>query len=275
MKHLFLATATIAIMASIAPTSAMAQNKTIDELFDKFASSSYITRSTASETVSDSIKPSYHKIFYFSMPQSKKSEVMKFESAFNQGRNGAYFISFQNSDDDDDNYKPLKLTLSDGSKFVVGKDDEYNYRVLCYKDPKDPDYRYCYVLEWSNDDEDDDNGKPLYTGHVARLYSKRPTAEVKTDTKGSNIAPANGNFLQQFGFFRNKIQELASSSSTSLSLFCNAMYNLCKNGHEKEQLSQAERDICVKNLKSLAVNVKDEFASDILKQAAVLLSEKR
>lgn len=131
------------------------------------------------------------------------------------------------------------------------------------------------MLEWSNDDEDDDNGKPLYTGYVARLYSKRPTAEVKTDTKGSNIALANGNFLQQFGFFRNKIQELASSSSTSLSLFCNAMYNLCKNGHEKEQLSQAERDICVKNLKSLAVNVKDEFAGDILKQAAVLLSEKR
>ena len=55
MKHLFLATAAIAIMASIAPTSAMAQNKAIDELFDKFASSSYITRSTASETVRDSI----------------------------------------------------------------------------------------------------------------------------------------------------------------------------------------------------------------------------
>lgn len=275
MKHLFLATSAIAIMASIAPTSTMAQNKAIDELFDKFASSSYITRSTASETVSDSIKPSYHKIFYFSMPQSKKSEVMKFETAFNQGRNGAYFISFQNNNDDDDNYKPLKLTLSDGSKFVVGKDDEYNYRVLCYKDPKDPNYRYCYVLEWSNDDEDDDNGKPLYTGYVARLYSKRPTAEAKTGTKVSNVAPANGNFLQRFGFFRNRIQNISNSSATELSLFCNALYDLCKKEHEKRELSQAERDICVKNLNSLAANVKDGFASDILKQAAVLLSEKR
>ena len=48
-----------------------------------------------------------------------------------------------------------------------------------------------------------------------------------------------------------------------------------KKEHEKRELSQAERDICVKHLNSLAANVKDEFASDILKQAAVLLSEKR
>lgn len=271
MKNLFLATSAIAIIASIAPASTMAQNKAIDELLDKFASSSYITRSTASETVSDSIKPSNHKIYYFSMPQSNKNEVMKFETAFNQGRNGAYFISFQNSDDDDDNYKPLKLTLSDGSKFVVGKDDDYNYRVLCYKDPKDPDYRYCYVLEWSNEAEDDDNGKPLYTGYVARLYSKRPAAKHKTDTDDLDVTSDKGSFLQKFGFFRNRIQ-ISDNSSTSLSLFCNAMYDLCKNEQEKRQLSQGERDICVKNLKLLAESVKDEFASDILKQAAELLS---
>lgn len=185
MKHSLIALAAVTALAATASGQAAAQNASIDNAINNLARSSYVYRSTSSETANDDGHPSDYKIYYFSMPKGKKDLVMSIDKQFKQGRPEAYFSEFQEKDDDD--YKRMLVELPGGSKLTVGKDDDYYSRVLCYKDNANKDYRYCYVLEWSLDDEEDDNGKPLCTGYVARVYSKRPSAAKKITAKSVKI----------------------------------------------------------------------------------------
>ncbi len=309
MKHSVIAAAAIAAMAALASMPAAAQNTSIDNAISSLARSNYVVRSTISETTNDDGHSADYKIYYFSLPKSKKDVVLNIDKLFKQGRPESYFSEFQEKDEDD--YKRMLVNLPDGSKLTVGKDDDYYSRVLCYKDPANKDYRYCYVLEWSDDDEDDDNGKPLYTGYVARVYSKRPTATVKkttvklgdnsivaTSADGTTTVIGNGgitsynsngrtttgssinsnvDFMRMFGFYRQQIKQFSGQkgNETTLNLYVTAMYTICNEEAEKKRLSDDERNLCVKSLNELSGSVADNFLSGMLTQSAKLLSGKK
>ena len=302
MKHSVIAAAAVAAMVAITSVTATAQSTSIDNAINSLAKSNLVVRSTASETTNDDGYSADYKIYYFSMPKGKKDMVMNIDKLFKQGRPEAYFSEFQEKDDD--NYKRMLVTLPDGSNLTVGKDDDYYSRVLCYKDPENKDYRYCYVLEWSDDDDEDDNGKPLYTGYVARVHSKRPTARVKktsvkldgnsivaTSADGTTTVIGNGgitsygsngkitsgsdinsnvDFMRMFGFCRQQIMQFngQKGNESALNIYVNMMYTICNDEADKKRLNEEERNLCVKSLSQLAGSLSDEFLSGMLSQAA-------
>lgn len=309
MKHSVIAAAAVAAMAAIASMPAAAQNASIDNAISSLARSNYVVRSTTSETTNDDGNSADYKIYYFSLPKGKKDVVLNIDKLFKQGRPESYFSEFQEKDDDND--KRMLVNLPDGSNLTVGKDDDYYSRVLCYKDPANNDYRYCYVLEWSDDDEEDDNGKPLYTGYVACVHSKRPTAKlgktmvklgdnriVATSADGTTTVIGNGgitsynsngrttlgdninsnvDFMRMFGFYRQQIKQLSSQkgSETALNLYVTTMYKICNKEADKKRLNDEERNLCVKSLNELAGSLSDGFMSGMLSQAAKRLGGKK
>ncbi len=302
MKHSVIAAAAVAAMAALTGVTAAAQNASIDNAINGLAKSNFVVRSTTSETTNDDGRSVDYKIYYFSLPKGKKDVVLNIDKLFKQGRPEAYFSEFQEKDDD--NYKRMLVGLPDGSKLTVGKDDDYYSRVLCYKDPSNKDYRYCYVLEWSDDDDDDDNGKPLYTGYVARVYSKRPTTTVKkttvklgdnnivaTSADGTTTMIGNGgitsyssngqmtsgsdinnnvDFMRMFGFCRQQIMQFngQKGNEAALNLYVTTMYKICNDEADKKRLNDDERSLCVKSLNELATKLSDNFMSGMLTQAA-------
>ncbi len=334
MKHILSTAIAVMTMAVAASAPAAAQNADIESAIDRVKDSNAVTTSTASTTVEDtSNKTVYYYRYDFTIPKKDKKLVTQLEKAFKAGKDNAYYSVFQEKDAD--NYKRVSVALPGGGTITAGRDDDFYSRVLCYKDPSDADYRYSYVLEWTDDDDDDDEA---YTGFVAKVYGKKPSADERTFTfsmpsvdKNGKLKISNGTIrydkngktmiidgdgkitsvlgndtinvgdknyniskiiingkgyadndnssddvLQKFGFYRQHILENAKSSNnaTSLNLYVNAMYKLCKNAAAKGLLNKAERDICAKELQALATKIAktaDSFSISLLEQAAKLL----
>ncbi len=333
MKHILSTTIAAMTIAFAASVPAAAQNADIESAINRIKDSRVVTKSTVSNTVDDNgSKTVYYYRYDFAVPKKDKKLVTQLEKAFKAGKSSAYYSVFQEKDAD--NYKRVSVALPGGGTITAGRDDDFYSRVLCYKDQSDNNYRFSYVLEWTDDDDDDDD--EAYTGFVAKVYSKRPSADEKTVTvniptvdkngklkinkgairynkngktiiiddnggitsvlsndsantgdknysiskiiiNGNEItADDNSNVLQKFGFYRQHILEYAKSSdnATSLNIYVNAMYKLCKNAASKGLLNKAERGICAKELHDLSSKIAktaDSFSSKLLEQAAKLL----
>ncbi len=177
-----IATMALTIAASVTAT---AQNADIEKAINRMKESSYVTTSTVSNTVDGKDnKPVNYARYDFTVPKKDKSLVTQLEKAFKAGRKNAYYAMFQEKDAD--NYRRVSIALPTGGSIIAGRDDDYYSRVLCYKDPSDKNYRYSYVLEWTDDDADDDG----YTGFVAQVYGKNDrkyTFTLPSIDKNGNI----------------------------------------------------------------------------------------
>ncbi len=333
MRHILSTTIAATTMAIAASAPAAAQNADIERAIDQVKESNAVTTSTTSTVEDTGNKTVYYYRYEFTLPKKDKKLVTQLEKAFKAGKDDAYYSVFQEKDAE--NYKRVAVALPGGGTITAGSDDDFYSRVLCYKDPSDANYRYSYVLEWTDDEDDNEEA---YTGFVAKVFGKKPSADNRTFTfsmpsvdkdgklkiskgtirydkngktmiidgdgqiasvlgndtvnigdKNYNISKiiinGNGydnddnnadNVLQKFGFYRQHILENSKSSNdaTSLNLYVNAMYKLCKNAAAKGLLNKAEREICAKELQTLAIKIAktaDSFSISLLEQAAKLL----
>lgn len=64
---------------------------------------------------------------------------------------------------------------------LIGADTEKNFKVVCFKNKENKDYRISYAIEWKQDD----NGN--YTGKLCKVYGMRPDKMVSYDDKEINV----------------------------------------------------------------------------------------
>ena len=64
---------------------------------------------------------------------------------------------------------------------LIGADPENNFKVVCFKDKENNDYRISYAIEWKQDD----NGN--YTGKLCKVYGMKPDKMISRNDKEINV----------------------------------------------------------------------------------------
>ncbi len=64
---------------------------------------------------------------------------------------------------------------------LIGADPEKNFKVVCFKNKDNNDYRISYAIEWKQDD----NGN--YTGKLCKVYGMKPDKMISYNDKEINV----------------------------------------------------------------------------------------
>ena len=167
MKHL----ATIMLAATIALTVTAQQhvNDALDRLSD-----SYNARRVKILQESDADGHMTGQLVIHTF--SGNSLLRDMLRAFDQDQSEAYYTLTEQANDN--NRRTTALTYgTEGESVLVGKDPDTNYRVLCFIDPANEDFRHGYVVEWTETDQGDVEGRVIST------YGKRPSSATKSGNR--------------------------------------------------------------------------------------------
>ena len=240
---------------------------------------------------------------------SDNSVVNDMIRAFDADRAQAY--SFVRHDAGDDKLSYAVYYNEDDTE-LIGRDKHDNYLLLSTLDPEDESdsYRYCYVMEW----KDDNSGGTA--GRIIKTYAPKPRASrlklnqllpgiSANDLDG--LADSLGILLKElpsldslkrlgtvgelqrlfgdgdydepgddvewltaFNHYRNAFKRAAERGSSSATSYATSILKLCKRAGAVH-LSDSERSLCRKTLKELQKSTRDKFDRGLLDEAINLL----
>lgn len=94
-------------------------------------------------------------------------------TAFDQDQGAAYYMLSERAGDAGRHTTALTYG-TEGESVLVGNDSQSNYRVICFLDRDNEQFRHGYVVEWTELDDGSLDGRLIST------YGKRPTSAGKT-----------------------------------------------------------------------------------------------
>lgn len=266
----------------------------------------YIKASNSMEnTEKNGVKTkSFYNEYSFDMPKSKRKELDKVLTAFNQDIGQAYNVQSRDAGISKSVLSKIAYGENLDKTVSFGSYKDRNYRLMFVRDTQDSLRRYAYAIVWA----ETANGDSL-RGTITEIYGRDPqkantvtvltpyssglrhvtminsdgTITVKdTDTgkeyKIESDMPANNkietgmDFIKRFSSLRSTLlsPELIGQQTVQASLI-NKIVELCRE-HGK-LLNEDERTICQKSLKDMASGRNDPYEKDLLKLAMLSLDK--
>lgn len=164
---------TVAFVAAIAATAAMAQNsveQAIKDFVENRGNGKYITSTSYEEAQeADTLPMSFYRKYKFRI--SKKSrQFEQLRKAFEDGQCKYYKKTMKPSGEEPSETWSVGYGARSEKTVRFGTHKERNYTLLLSRDSDNPEWRTFYGLVWYDDKENDDN----YRGSLDIIYSPDP-----------------------------------------------------------------------------------------------------
>ncbi len=148
-------------------TGAFAQSR-IDKAISDLIENGYARQTKAlQEMDSMGITTGRCQVYRLDIPQANSYLLDNVLKAFDKEQDNAYYQLMENADSP--HRQSTALTYGNNGEYVIiGDDSDRNYRVMCFIDPEQNDYRTGYAVEWANNDGQ-------IEGRIACTYGSKPS----------------------------------------------------------------------------------------------------
>lgn len=232
-----------------------------------------------------------NEVYNFSLPEDERSLIADMVKAFEKDKGSSYSVYVKKNT----NNMQAPTTIISFGQIILGKYANGSYYVLCFNDASDStgSYRHAYAIEWYENKVKD---KKMIEGLVLHTYGMKPSLKSKLSGISENSSGNNGSsyFTSSFSEWAKKWQSMSQQSSpisllNQVRSFCNQIEKHAE-GHKSSstsyyiavslyenvkntapELSDAERDICAKQIEQTSRKMTDNTVADVLKAAIQLL----
>jgi hypothetical protein len=102
-------------------------------------------------------------------------------SAMNRDENAAYHSASSTAGNQSVTYA---IAYGNGKNdyVLIGDNPKRNFKVVCFKDNKNNDYRISYAIEWEQDN------KGNYTGKLCKVFGMKPDKMISSNNREINVS---------------------------------------------------------------------------------------